>query len=359
MNYTDEQLNEAIKYDIFSEEQVAKFREFALKNGDIIFSSEQVAKSKEFTRTDDATKFQKTLYYGGGLLIISAMTWLMKISWDGFGINGIIAISTFYFIAFLLAGNYLQFKKNMEVAGGILFSVAVAMTPLLTFSILKRYDFFPMGWSYDEYYVWIKGKWIVLEISTILVALPILFKARFPFIVFLIAGSLWFFSMDIVPIIQEKQNITWTQRAEISNVFGFLMIAIGYFADIKFKKDYSFWMYLFGLLTLSAGLSVFESQYLDKLIIFGLINVLMILFALFVNRDVFIVFGTLGIMQFLGRLSWEFFRDSALFPFYLTITGILLIAAGIFFQKNRKIIEENVINKLPNFILDSRPKRNL
>jgi hypothetical protein len=341
MKYTDEQLNEAVKNDIFSVEQVERFREYVQNHNNHV------------------TKFQKVLYYGGALLIISAMTWLMQTSWDSFGPVGITVTSALYFIVFFAAGYFVFFKKNMEVAGGLLFSIPIAITPLFVFSLLRIFDFWPQEWSYNDYYVWIKGKWIILEISVILVALPILFKTKFPFHVFLIAGSLWFFSMDIVPIIYEKTKITWTERAFISNIFGLCMIGIGYFADIKFKKDYSFWLYLFGLITLSSGLSVFYNDNLFKFTTLGIVNVLLILFSLLINRNVFLVFGTIGLIEFLSRLSWKFFKGSVFFPFALTIIGILLILSGIFFQKNRKKIEENFINKLPVFILNLRPKRNL
>jgi hypothetical protein len=341
MKYTDEQLNEAVKNNIFTNEQIDKFREYVQNNNNQI------------------TKFQKILYYGGGLLIISAMTWLMGTSWSKFGNIGITAISASYIIVFLIAGYYIFYKKGLEVAGGLLFSVSIAVTPLFVFSLLRVFDFWPQAWDYNDYYMWIKGKWIILEISAILVALPILLKTKFPFIVFLIAGSLWFFSMDIVPIIYEETKITWTERAIISNIFGLLMIGVGYFSDIKFKKDYSFWIYLFGLITLSSGLSVFYNDNFFKFLLLGAANVLLILFSVFINRNVFLVFGTIGLTEFLGRLSWKFFEDSILCPFALTIIGILLFISGIFFQKNRKNIEKNILSKIPAKILDLRPKRYL
>jgi 4-hydroxybenzoate polyprenyltransferase len=118
-------------------------------------------------------------------------------------------------------------------------------------------------------------------------------------------------------------------------------------------------MYLFGLITLSSGLSVFYNDNILKFILLGIINVLIILFSIFINRNVFLVFGTIGLTQFLGRLSWVFFKGSILFPFALTIIGVLLILLGIYFQKNRNNIQENIINKLPLFILDLIPKRNI
>ena len=53
------------------------------------------------------------------------------------------------------------------------------------------------------------------------------------------------------------------------------------------------------------------------------------------------------------------FKRFCFFPFALTIIGVLLIFSGIFFQKNRKNIQEKIINKLPLFILKLRPKRSL
>jgi hypothetical protein len=133
MKYTDDQLNEAVKNAIFSNEQVNQFREYVQN------SSNQI------------TKFQKVLYYGGGLLIISAMTWLMKSSWDSFGPNGMAVISALYFTVFLVAGYFMFFKRNMEVAGGILFSVSIAIIPLFVFSFLRVFNFWPQEWEYNDY----------------------------------------------------------------------------------------------------------------------------------------------------------------------------------------------------------------
>ena len=341
MKYTDEQLNEAVKNNIFTNEQIVKFRDFIQNNN------------------NQVTKFQKILYYGGGLLIISAMTWLMGTGWTNFGNLGITVISASYIIVFLITGYYIFFRKKLEVAGGLLFSVSIAVTPLFVFSLLRLFNFWPQEWDYNDYYIWIKGKFVILEISVILIAIPILLKTKFPFIVFLIAGSLWFFSMDIVPIIYEKTHFTWTERAIVSNIFGLIMIGIGYFADIKFKRDYSFWLYIFGLITLSSGLSVFYNDNIFKFMILGAANILLILFSVYINRNVFLVFGAIGLIQFLSRLSWKFFEGSVFFPFALTLIGVLLILSGIYFQKNKKNIEKNILSKIPSNILDLRPKRYL
>ncbi|MDR2518043.1 MAG: hypothetical protein LBD13_01330 [Spirochaetaceae bacterium] len=340
MKYTDEQVKKAVEIGIFTEDQVKKFRDY-IQNS-----------------SNHVTKLQKVLYYGGGLLIISALTWLMIDNWKKFGPGAITVFSALYFLVFLFVGCFVFFKKKMETPGGLLLAIPIAAAPLFIFSLLRLFNFWPQEWDYHDYYVWVKGKWILLELGTICAALPIFIKTKFPFHVFLIAGALWFFSMDIVPVIYKETEITWTERAVISDIFGILMIGVGYFADIKSKKDYSFWLYLFGLITLVSGLSVFHNDNLPKFIILGAINVFLIFFSVFINRNVFLVFGAIGLTEFLGRLSWEFFSGSALFPLALTAIGVLLIAAGMFFQKNKKKIDEYIRNKLPACALKLRPRKN-
>ena len=341
MRYTDEHLDEAINNNIFTEEQVMQFREY------IQDSDKQV------------TKFQKTLYYIGALLIISAMTWLLSNSWDSFGAIGVSLVSALYFVVFLIAGYFVFFKKKMEIAGGLLFSIPIAVTPLLVFSVLDAIGVWHQGDHFNVFFIWIRVRGIILDISMILVALPILIKTKFPFHVFLISIALWSFSMNIAAFISQVHFLSWTDRANITKVFGFCMIALGYYADLKFKRDYSFWLYLFGSLTFLSGLSVFNHSDGFGFVLLGFASALMILFSLFINRNVMLVFGSIGLIQLLSRLSWEFFRDSVFFPFALTAIGVLLILAGIFLQKNRKHIEESIIKELPGFILALRPKKKI
>jgi hypothetical protein len=190
-----------------------------------------------------------------------------------------------------------------------------------------------------------------------LVGLIILVKTKFPFHVFLISVALWFFSMDIVAVMNHACSLTWSEQARITGIFGLCMIAVGYYADLKFKKDYSFWLYLFGSMTFLVGLSDFSNRDVFGFVLLGFASVAMILFSLFINRNVILVFGSIGIIQLLSRLSWEFFRHSVFFPFVLTAIGVTLIIAGLFFQKNRKRIDENVIKKLPQVLLNLRPAR--
>lgn len=339
MKFSDKQLNDAVSNGIFTKDQVDNFKNYL---------------NTAYSKTSGLLNI---LYYGGGLLVISALTWLMTSSWDSFGASGIVFFSLIYLISFFIAGYYVFFKKKLIIPGGMLFSIVIAITPLLVFGIMKMFDFWPDTVEYGDYYVWIKGKWIVLEISTLVVGLIIMKLTKFPFHMFLIAFTLWFFSMDIVPIILQTNTFTWTDRAIVSRIFGITMLIIAYVVDIKYQKDYSFWIYLFGLITLTSGLSVFYNEETIMLLIFGFTHILLIGFSIILERNVFLVFGIIGIMEFLSRLSYKYLEGSLLFPFTLTFIGVGLIVIGIYYQRNRSIIDKKITKHIPDFIFRLRPKR--
>ena len=163
--------------------------------------------------------------------------------------------------------------------------------------------------------------------------------------------------MDIVLIILQTNIFTWTDRAIVSRVFGITMLGIAYGVDIKYKKDYSFWLYLFGLIILTSGLSVFYNRETIMLLIFGFTHILLIGFSIIIERNVFLVFGIIGIMEFLSRLSYKYFEGSPLFPFTFTLIGVGLIIIGIYYQKSRSIINGKITKHIPDFVLKLRPKR--
>ena len=99
-------------------------------------------------------------------------------------------------IGFTVAGHYLWHGKNSRTPGGLLVAVAVSMAPLAVYGIQDA-----LGWwgkfgkpgTVHDFYVWIKGSWVFMEIATVAAGAVALRYYRFPFIVALIAFALWFY----------------------------------------------------------------------------------------------------------------------------------------------------------------------
>jgi len=146
--------------------------------------------------------------------------------------------------------------------------------------------------------------------------------------------------MDLAELISGGHQLTWQEKANISAVFGAVMLLGAYIADVRGKaEDYAFWGYLFGLMTFWGGLSAMESHFEFGRLIYCLINVFLIFCSLALRRRVFIVFGALGLFGYLSHLAYRVFQDSLLFPVILSLIGLLIIYIGIQYQRRRQQIE--------------------
>lgn len=293
------------------------------------------------------------LYYLGSLLIISAMTWLMASSWDTFGGYGIFILSMVYMITFSIFGWKLYSLEKYKLVGGLMFTITLCITPLALFGLLKALEIWDQTVDYGDFYIWIKGKWVVLEVGVIVVGLLMLKFIKFPFLLAPISFALWFLSMDIVPIIFQDAHFTWTERKYVSLVFGTLYLIIGYITHKKTDEKYAFWIYLFGLFTLVASLSIFYNDDIPGFILFLFINIVLIVFSFILEQRVFLIFGLIGLIEFFARLSFELFEGSIILPFIYTILGVLIVLVGLYFQKNN--LSSKISELIPDKIKSIKP----
>src|SRR6185295_17012623 len=110
---------------------------------------------------------------------------------------------------------------------------------------------------------------------------------------------------------------------------------------------FSFWLYLFGVMTFWGGLTSMHSDSELNKLIYCLINLGLIAIGAILNRRVFAVFGGLGVASYLGYLSWQLFRDSMLFPFALTAFGFGIVYLGILWQRHEERLARALRGILP------------
>ena len=300
---------------------------------------------------DSKTKFSFTnvLYYFGAMIIIGAMGWFMNSAWEAFGGWGIMLTSLLYQTVFFIAGGKLWRNERLRIPAGLLLTVFVCITPLTVYGLEKITGFWPQDAPgvYSGFHKWIKGGWFIMEASTVAVSLVVIRKYPFEFLTAPIAFCLWYMSMDITPLLFGLNDYTWEQKLYCSVVFGAVMLLVSFIADRRTERDFSFWGYLFGMMSLWGGLSLMESgSELNKLL-YCLLNVCFMIVSVWLKRRVFIVFGALGVFGYLGYLSYHVFSDSVIFPFALSALGMLLILSGMFYQKKRKAFEGFILSATP------------
>ncbi|MCP4923168.1 MAG: DUF2157 domain-containing protein [bacterium] len=314
-----------------------------------------LSESKEAT-----PKFQlaSMLNYLGALIIIAAMTFFFTLAWatEGAVVNLVLSLS--YTVAFSAAGSYFWARKDHQLTGGLLTTVAVCMTPLTLYSLQKLMGWWPQGdpGEYHGYYVWVKGSWFFLEMGTIVASLIALRFISFPFLVAPAAFSLWYMSMDLTPLLFGKVDFTWEERSLVSAIFGLIIVFGTYFVDLwQQKKDFAFWGYVFGAIAFWGGLTTMHSDSELNKFFYCMVNLLMIFVAVFLRRPVFAIFGTVGIFGYLSYVSYQLFKDALLFPIALSALGLVFILLGVLYQKNQVRIQALMLKLFPAGLRALRP----
>jgi len=280
-------------------------------------------------------------YYFGAMLMISACAWFLGSKWEELGSVGVLGTVIVYFMIALGLGIWLR-NKGFLVGGALLITVAVCLVPLLTYTIEDLSGLWPSAHPgrYENYYPWINGSWIVMELATIAAAAIALRYVRFGFLTAPIAFSFWFLSMDLAALIFRDANLSWQTRQWISVIVGLITMLVGYGLERYShtpgeprSEDFAFWCYLFGMLAFWGGLTSMDSGSEIKRGLYALLNVALIGLAVKLRRSTFLVFGALGVHLYLGHLAYQVFQDSFFFPFVLALLGLSLILVTVLVQR--------------------------
>jgi len=299
------------------------------------------------------------LWYAGALIVMSAMGLFSTLAFSKMGGPALTATALVYAVLFTVAGHHLWYARNLRIPGGLLIAIAVSMAPLAVFGIQETYDAwgqFGRPGTVQDFYVWIKGSWVFMEMAAIVAAVIALRFYPFPFIVMIIAFALWFMSMDLTPWVLGRSEFTWEERRAVSMWFGLGVLVVAWLVDRRPRGgDFAFWLHLFGMITFWGGLSLKSSDSEVAKALYCLLNVGLVLLSVVLARRVYAVFGTFGIAGYLGYLSHSVFKDSLLFPFALSGIGVLVIAAGLLYHKKQAAIAAWLERHLPEVVAFMRP----
>lgn len=303
------------------------------------------------------------LWYAGALIVIAAMGLFSTLAFSQMGGNALAATALIYAALFGWAGHYLWTVKNLRTPGGLLIAVAVSMAPLAIYGIqdsLGLWSKFGKPGTTRDFYIWVRGSWIFMEIATLAAAALALRFYRFPFIVFLAAFALWFLSMDIVPWITGSKLRDFETARIVSIWFGLAILGLAVVVNSRQRTgDFAFWLYLFGVLTFWGGISATSGGTVLQKAAYCAMNVGFLFLAVFLGRRVFAVFGTIGIAMYLGDLAEKVFRDSMLFPFALSLIGVAIIAFGLYYHRHQAAIAAWIDVRMPEALKRLRPADNL
>ncbi len=303
--------------------------------------SENLWKTLQEVQANNPRKnFFSTLLYFGAIIVLLPMTWLF-ISHLTHGQSLFMSIT--YALIFFGTGSYFWYTKKLKVPGGMLVSLGIAIVPLIIYSFQNLIHWWGASSpsDYKNFYSWIQGDWVPMEIGTLLIACLTLYFIRFPFITVLIYFMILFISMDATHALTGSESY-FTHYSVVSIIIGSLLNLLGFGLNRKNLPDFGFWSYLFGMLLLCSGLGVKSVRTEWGYFIYFLIHFGFLLVSHFFHRTIFVLFGSLGVISYIGHLSY-IFSDSLLFSYILSAIGFLIILLATFLNlkknRSRKTIE--------------------
>jgi len=297
-------------------------------------------------------------YFFGALVVIGAMGWLMTLGFQRMGPWAVCATAVAYGAAFTVAGDRLWHSGDLKIPGGLLYTMAVCMTPLAIWGLETATSFWAAGnpGNYRDFYPFIRGSWIWMEAGTVVVALLALRRVKFPFLVAPAAVALWFMSMDFAAYLAGDRHWQLALGQRVSITFGLAMLFVAYLVDHRTREDFAFWLYLFGMTALWGAITSMDSGSEWRRFLYCLLNLAFIAISVLLRRRVFLLYGAIGVNAYLVRLAWTVFKDSMLFPFALTALGLSVIAVTVKYQRNRQAVDARLQSWVPEWVRELLPR---
>src|SRR5699024_8797173 len=135
----------------------------------------------------------------------------------------------------------------------------------------------------------------------------------------------------------------------LSMAFGVAVLLLALWVDVRSRRtpDYAFWLYLSGLLSFWVALNLHDFSGVWWKLGYCLINLGLLAVSAALRRRLFAVFGAFGILRYVSYLAFDVFEDSLLFSLLLTVLGLLVIAAGVVWQRHEAQIGRSLRRVLP------------
>ena len=322
--FSEDDLEAARRAGVLSEESYLKLKGFlAGRVGTVALATARAVDSD-----DEKPRFDVThvLWYAGALIVMTAMGMFSTTAFAAMGGGALAVTGAIYGLAFLVLGNHL-WRKGLHTPGGLAVAVAVSMVPLVIYGIQDAFNLWGSQvdpGKYRDFFEYIRGGWVFMELGTIIAALIALRFWPFPFIVFVAAFALWFMSMDLAIWFVGDRWGEYATRREVSLVFGIVMILIAWFVDLRHWRggDFAFWLHVFGVMCFWGGLTLHGSDNNLAKAIYCLINIGLVFLGVFLGRRVYAVLGPPGPHSLSGGVSPGASSNTPPFsPFPLSYTG--------------------------------------
>ena len=228
------------------------------------------------------------LVYLGGVTILFATVSLLVVQGEGRGSGGLVFWALLIFAA-VTASAFAARARGRAVTAGLLATSWVLTFVFFIGAILNWFGWLPdteEGGVFEGFRFWL----LFLELAIVVVTAVALQIFRFPLLVLLLAGSIWFFVTDLI-----SGGGNWT--AIVTMAIGLVFLLAGVGVDDGPSRPYGFWLHVAAGLTIGGGLVWFFNDGGFDWILIGLFGLVYIAIGDTLARSSWVVLGAWGVLQ--------------------------------------------------------------
>ena len=285
-------------------------------------------------------------YSLGALLVLFALAWFLADRWSALGPGGVLGVSLAYAAAFTGTAALLR-RRGFTVAGGLVAVLAVAMTPVWSWAILRLTGEWPDPTAWDDalarYDPYMASRLIIVELATIGVALATIRRVRFFALAIPIAVSFVALLEHLGQALGDPR-FTWYVGPYYLCVIACVTFAVAYAVDRRqgSDEDYALWFYVAAAVTLAVGyVGVWSSIGVWRHAL-PLVAVTLVIASLYLRRRVLLITGGIAAFGYLGYLAFDVFRRVVALPVALAALGLLVIVATVWMQRRFPALVDRV-----------------
>jgi hypothetical protein len=260
----------------------------------------------------------------GVLLVIGAHAWWSTKGYEAIGIGIVLVLTLLWQAGFLWAAEWARRARHGLLESG--FAAIVAFyTPLTIYSIERL-----LGAHFDhdefrDFYPWISGGWVFMEVGSIAVAAALLYRYRRPFLTLPLTLFTGFLLMDGTARIlghglDDEDVMKWVVLTG--------GIALGLFAaflDYRGWRRFAFWPHMTSIWLVAWGLPFCTGEKTWSLFLVAAVDLLV---GVWLARITYLAAGGL-----IGWIAISMNAHGAAFPFILMAGGILFIVSAIWLSQ--------------------------
>ncbi|MCC6317054.1 MAG: hypothetical protein IT361_05110 [Gemmatimonadaceae bacterium] len=280
-------------------------------------------------------------YSLGALLVMFAAGWFLAKQWDALGGAGVLAVALLY-AALLTVGGVWAARHGFVLGARVAWMLAVSLTPLVAWSLLDLTGEWPARpaedalWRYTPY---ISTRFLVLDLATVLVALVVWRRRRFPELMLPLAIALWWTFFHLARVLEVGAASDGYQNwIVMTAALTLLAIADGIErwqrrTGARREGDFAEPMWYCGVAAFSIAYMILWSDANGWKHLMPVVAAGLLLLSIVSGRKFISIVGMLGVFGYLAWLASEVFEDSALFPLVLAALGIAMVFATVWLQR--------------------------